>query len=551
MAVELTEYEIIQKHLAAHKQVRQPWEPLWKDITNYVLPRRSFWDIDATPGKKPATKVFDGTAIAALQLLVDGLLGYLVSPKIKWFRLGMERRELQDVPYVADWLEAVEDVLYAEFSKSNFYEAMSEFFLDAASIGTAVMLVEDDVKEGRILYSTRHMKEVYIAESRTGMVDTLYREYQITNRQAFQEWGNKLCQQRIEQTEQNPFGKTKIIHAVYPRTDREYGKIDSVNKPWASAYYDVAHSEKIDVGGFDSFPYLVWRWRKNSDEVYGRSPAADAIQDIIRINQMGKTALQAGQLAVEPPLNVPKEMKGLERIVPRGYNYYTNPKATITPINLGQNYPWAKEEEQEVREQIRDIFRTRIFVLMEMLEGSNKTATEIREIQGEKAAVLGATIGRLNSETLIPLIDRNYEICDKNGLIPPPPEVLGGGGRVKIEFQGPLAQAQKRYHESQGVIAGTQFIGGLREMFPESLDNVDADELMRVGMDSQGMPQGVIREKPEVKQIREIRQKAQEQEKQEAIAIQEEALVAQNANKLNEPVKPGSLMEAIGKKAAG
>jgi len=544
------EYEDISKRLEDLKRSRKPWEAMWKDITDYVLPRRSFWDLDATQGQKPQAKIFDGSALQALQLMVDGLLGYLVSPKIKWFRLGMERKELNDLPGVADYLELVEDVMYAEFARSNFYEAMSEFFLDAGSIGTAVMFVEDDVSEKRILFSTRHIKEVYIAEAHSGLVDTVYREYVLSNRQAFQSWGNNLCEQRLQDVKDNPFGRMHVIHAVFPRKDRDYSKIDVGNKPCASVYFDKQHTEKIDEGGFDLFPYLVWRWRKNSDELYGRSPAADAIQDILRINQIGKTSLQAAQLAVEPPLNVPEAMKGLERIVPRGYNYYRKADEMIFPINLGQNYPLGKEEQEELKEQIRETFRTRIFVLMEQLEGTNKTATEIREIQGEKAAVLGATIGRLNSETLNPCIKRCYMICEKNGLLPPPPPMLAGGGRIHVEFQGPLAQAQKRYHESQGVVAGAQFIQGMQPIFPEALDNVDADELIRIGMDSQGMPQRVIREKPQVTQIRQMRQAAMEQQKQEALDLEEDKMLAGNAAKLNEPVKPDSLLAAMAKAKA-
>ncbi len=151
--------------------MRQPYEPMWKDITDFVLPRRSFWDLDATPGQKPTQKIYDGTAISNLQTLTDGLQGYVVSPKLRWFRLQMEDRRLQDLPGVADWLEEGEDIVYAEFARSNFYESINEFFLDAASIGTAVMLIEDDVGGRRILFSTRHMKECFIAESRELLAD--------------------------------------------------------------------------------------------------------------------------------------------------------------------------------------------------------------------------------------------------------------------------------------------------------------------------------------------------------------------------------------------
>lgn len=545
------EYDDIIKYLGAMEKIHKWWKPSWQDITNYVLQRRSFWDTEGQEGGKPATKIYDGSALAALQLLVDGLLGYLVSPKFKWFRLRMQEEAQNDLPGVADFLEEVEDVLYAEFARSNFYEAMSEFFLDAGSIGTAAMLVEDDPGERRTLFTTMHIKEYRIAEARTGLVDTLFRDFKLTNRKMLQTWGElKNHRDRLQDTKDGPYNEARIIHAVYPRSDRDYSGATGLDKPWASEYWDVKYKHLIDEGGYDSFPYLVWRWRKNTDETYGRSPAADAINDIMRLNQMGKTSLMAAQLSVQPPMNIPTSMKGKEKLIPHGSNYYTKADEIISPIDMGARYQIGKEEETEIREQIRDIFRTRIFVLMEMLEGTNKTATEIREIQGEKAAVLGATIGRLNSEVLIPLIDREYAIADRNMKIPDPPEELAGGV-LKIEFMGPLAQAQKRYHEHQGVVSSAEFATGMAQIFPTSLDNVDEDELMRIGMDSSGAPQKTIREKPDVDKIRKIRQEEQKRQEDQAVALEQSGQIAANADKLNKPMNPDSMLAGVAKQAAG
>ena len=74
----MVKVEDITKRLTDLKRMRLPWEPMWKDITQFVMPRRSFWDLDATPGQAP-TKIYDGTAIAAVQLLADGLQGNSVN----------------------------------------------------------------------------------------------------------------------------------------------------------------------------------------------------------------------------------------------------------------------------------------------------------------------------------------------------------------------------------------------------------------------------------------------------------------------------------------
>ena len=158
--------------------------------------------------------------------------------------------------------------------------------------------------------------------------------------------------------------------------------------------------------------------------------------------------------------------------------------------------------------------------------------------------------GRLNSETLIPLVKKTFTISQRNGLIPPPPPGLEQGGRIHIEFQGPLALQTKKYHQTQGIDTGMLFLEGMREMFPESLDNVDGDELMRIGMDSKGIPMKTIRERPQVTEIRELRQEEAARQEEEAIGMEQQKLLAGNAQKLNEPLKEDSMLAGIGKAAA-
>jgi len=543
--------EVVEDHIRRSTELareRELWKPLWQDITDYVLPRRSFWDIEATSGQVPATKCYDGTAIGDLQLLVDGMQGNLVSPAFPWMRLVMEDRRLQVLPGVADYLEGVEEIFLAYYQRTAFYEAMNEFLMDLASIGTAVMLVDDDITNRSIIFSTRHMKECYIAENRNGQVDVLYRVYTMPNRQIVETWPQAVDDRRREAAKTNPFTKGHILHAVFPSRDQSFRTQRDPRHPYSSIYIDVDMKTPLDEGGYETFPYLVGRWRKNSDEVYGRSPAADAIQDILRVNQMAMHLLQSAQMASMPPLMVPEALRGKERLVPQGYNYYSNPDEKIETIDVSRNYPIARDQEEAVRQQIHEIFRAKIFLLLQQLEHGPYTATEIRQRVAEQAAVLGAIIGRFNSEVLVPLVRRSFLILKANGALPAPPPQLQG--RIKVELQGPLAQAQRRTHQSQGVDAGLELLERLVKLSPDGMDNVDDDELYRIGMDSAGMPQRIIREIPD----REMRRKrrADMLAKQQAAqsAAVEDAQIIQNTDSLNQPVKQGSMLEQIAKQAA-
>ena len=541
--------EDIYKRLGELKTIRAVWEPSWKLVTAHVLPRHSFWDQEVdSSGKSPATKLYDDSPLSDAQDLADGMQGWVMPPTGGWFHLRMRDAELQDSPGVADWLEEVEAILDTGLQLSNFYQAVAEFFLDAVTVGTAVMFIEDDVAHGRVTFSTRHLKECYIAEDRNGEIDTLYREYKMTNRAALQAWGDKLSEQRKRFASERPFDTFTVIHAVFPRNDRDYSKMDQLNQPWESRYIDKDLDADIDTGGYKTFPYCVWRYTKNTGEVYGRSPATDAMPNILRLQQVAKTGLEAKQVGTKPPMNIPSSMKGQERLGPDGRNYFDDPAKIISPINMAENYRVADDEVERIQAAVRKHFRTINFLLLNQLEDrANITAREIIERRGENVIMLGPICSGLYGSTLIPTLTREYDICDRNGQIPEVPPALRAGGKLKVVFSGPLAMAANRFHQSQGITAGFQIMLPFAQLDPPSLDNVDFDEAMRTGLDMAGFPQKAIREIPDRDAKREAEARAAAAAQAEQKQLLQQQMVAQNANKLNEPVQQNSILDRIAK----
>ena len=528
------------------KSLRKPWEALWQDVADYALPSRSFLDNETKgqEGQRPSATIYDSFPVSALKMLAEGMQGYLVSPAIRWFKLKMKDSETQKLPFVMDWLESVENhLLYSTFNKSNFYPAVSEFFLDGGGIGTAIMYLEDDIARDKINFSTRHIKECFLSENRHGAIDTVYRVFWLTARQAIQMFPKGLPEDIIRDSTENPFTYYKFLHAVFPRKDRDYDKIDSKNKKYASYYISIDKEKEITESGYDYFPYVCWRWRTNSDETYGRSDCTDSIPDILRLNQMAKSQLKAIQMAVEPPYNIPVEMKGLVKLIPNGRNYYTDPTKQINPIKMGSNYPIGEDVLEKTRTGIAENLRTDFFLMLSRMD-RQMTAREVIERQGEKAAVLGAIVGRLNTDFLYPLIETVFQVEHRAGRLPYPPESLikyqamtGQKQTLDIEFIGPLAQAQKKYHQSQGVMQSMEAFLPLLQVKPEILDNVDMDEVTRQLMDAYGMPQKAVRELDEIKKIREAR--AQQEQQQMAMMQQQQAMEVYNKGlKAPEPNSP-------------
>ncbi len=553
------EQQII-KQMGQLEEIRRDYEPLWEYVIDFVCPRRYNLDGTRNKGVKVGEKMFDGTASSALDLLASGLYGYLVSPSIRWFRLRMSRYGLDDVPEVAAWLEACEEEMYWAFSRSNFYQEILEFFIDGGSIGTATLYVEPDLLDNRIIFTSLHPGEVYIAENRYGMVDTIFRKYSLTVRKAAQEFGLEALPEAMRAAySSNRYREFPFLHAVFPRNDvqmyfdgKSYRpKKNDKGKPFESVTIAVDGKKIVRDKGYRVNPFTVWRWRKNTEEVYARSPASDALVDILGMNQMERTMLTAGQMSVEPPWNVPEEMRGKVRIRPRGINYYSKQDKGIFPVNTGMDYPIGKDREDQKRQAIRDRFHVDFFLLLSRaaMEGQELRVQQIVEMQGEKAAMLGPVIGRLATECLDPIIDRVFQIEMDAGRLPPPPEVLYefAGQPIEVDYQGPLAQAQKRMFHTQGVLQSVSAIAPIAQLKPRVLDNVDWDVVTREILEVNGMPQKAIVDP----KVRDANRQREDQAQEQAAKMAMLDRAAEHLPALSKTVEPGSVLAQMAGTAAG
>lgn len=550
--------EAAQNYLA---EVRQPFEGAVDDIIKFVNHSRRTIKEDKSKGKKTGIEVFDGSAMTALNLLVDGMVGYLCSRNIRWFKFGIPTKgrggvRVDSDPAVRRWLDDCEDQQYAALNRSNFYDVVTEFIRDGASNGTAHLVAEEDVGAGRIMCTVPHFRECFIAENQYGRVDTVYRVYSLTLRQLVDKFGMEAMLRADrnfrKHYDDNFHEEREIIHAVYPRKDYAGGRDDGKGKKIASLWVMRGEGEStksvlLDESGYDEMPSITWRWRKNSDEWYGRSPAWDAYVDILKANEIGRSNLIAGQKMVEPPMVIPADLRGSVQMGPKGQTFIEGdlsmraPRPLITGIQL----PYGIDMQERADKVIRDHFAVDFFLMLTMA-AANKvdlTATQVIEMMGEKAAVLGTRVGMLQSEALDPIHDRIFDIEMRAGRMPPPPPILQeyAGGRVEIQYLGPLAQAQIRLSKSRSIQAGIAMVSQIAAVAPTALDMVDWDGAVVEALDSSGFPAHLIRPEADVTAIRTQRMHQQQMQQQvEALGPMSKMLRAGK-----DKPEPGSPMQQL------
>lgn len=527
------------------KEKRTPWEPLWQDAATYIRPRREFLFNESSKGKRTGAQRFSSHAIKANQIHADGLQGNLISPATQWFKLNFRQKDFANVPYAKDWLERCEEELYGVFRSSNYYAAMNEYLLDGGSICTACLYTDYDYKDDAIIFQTINPAEIVIGENSRGLVDTVYREFTMTAGQMAEKFKDlpEDIKRKVDRYELDE--ERTIVHCVTRRYGIDENRKSNKNMDYGSYYIDQESGDIIHESGYEEFPYMVLRWRKISGELYGRGPGLDAIEEILRLNQFSKGQLQLAQLLVEPPLNIPEAMKGKIRYAPRARNYLPR-DAKIESLTVPGDYQIGEHAMDKIEAVIDSFFNVDFFMMMQKAE-RQMTAREVIERQGEKATVIGSAVGRLNQETLTPLIKRVFGLLYRHGKIPPPPEeILQMGARIDIELVGPLAMAQKHYAKSQGINKGIEAIGPLAQYDPTVLDWVNFDVLVKDSAESAGMPQKAIREDHEVEELRIHRAQQQAQQQQMAQLGQ----MADMVPKMNKKIERGSPLEDINEQLA-
>ena len=536
------------------KTERAKREDDWNDAQKLVAPSVFSWadPRDKTP-KRP--KRFTSRPANYLKTLRSGITGYSVSPNIAWQKLGFEDTKHAESYGAKDWLEAVEKALYAEFSRSNLYPQVSKFVENAACYGHAAMLIDERLEDNRLRFTALNTRELYLDINEFDEVDTAFRRYAMTLGNAAAFFGKEKLDEarRLDlEDKKNWNSEMVVIHAVYRRRDFDAESRASRDMPYASVYIDEERDHLIEESGYTEFPFAVFIWDPVSGTAYGESPAIHALDDIRLLNIIDESRIKICQLAAEPPLNIPDSLRDPEpNVVPAGYNYYTSPDEVITPIRTGENFPVTLEINREIENRVRDWFHVDFFLALMRESPAKMTATYVMELQGEKAAVLSDLVVNLNG-ALAKIIRRSFNILWRQRKIPMPPESLAGSGaELKIGFMGPLAQAQKKHHESAGIAGGIQLIGAVAKIFPEALDAVDFDQTLKSGLEGLGYPQIAVREDADVREMRKRRAEQQAQAQRQAQAMEQRKALLGNYGKLNEPVQAGSAIDELNKQMGG
>mgnify|MGYP006921301444 CR=1 FL=1 len=523
---------VVSRKFEEIKSGRYQWNSMWNDVRDLV--RINVADFSSTPGsdrgEARTLKVYDGTPVWAMKQLAAGLQSFVTNPVERWFSLNIADNR----PISADelyWLELVSDIIYKEYARPvcAMHSSSHETYLDLASFGTGVLYQDWSPRAGGIVFRSFALSSCYIDENSDGYVDTLFRTIPWTRRQISQEFGEENLPPVIKEKPVDKSDQFTVVHAVFPRDDRDTESYLSSNMPYASIWYCVETKEILKNSGYKNFPYHVPRWSKLSGEIYGRGPAVDALPDIKMLNAMAKTIIKAAQKQVDPPLMVPDEGFILPlNTAPGSLMFYTPGTDNIAPLEVRGNLPIGLEIMERKQEQVAKAFH--VDWLLRQRKKERQTAAEVYDERNEMLRQMAPELGRLQAEFSGPMIARSFSLLLEHNKIPYGPMTILQRG-LTVEYRSQLARAQEA-SKADDINKMLTDIIPVANVDRSMLDRLDPDRFMDEIARIRGVSRKILRTDDEVTAIRKSRKDqedaiAQSQVTRESAAATKDMAAAQ------------------------
>ncbi|MEO1193594.1 MAG: portal protein [Pseudomonadota bacterium] len=504
------EKQRLERRRAALEQERQSWQSHWRELADYILPRRvRFLSSERNRGDKINAKILDATGTLAARTLASGMMSGITSPSRPWFRLTLRDRQIQQGAAVKTWLWQAEAQIRQLFAASNVYNAIHTLYEDLAVFGTAAMIVEADEARELRAYSLP-LGSYWLAASDGLTIDTLFREVPMTTSQLVARFG--LEQASVAVRSAYDAGDLDrwftVYQAIEPNPKAKPDDQGRSGKRWLSRYWEAGGEGLLAEAGYDHKPFIAPRWHVTGVDVYGRSPGMDALADIKQLQVEQRRKGQAIDKMVNPPLQGPSSLQNQAVSLLPGAKTFVAPAdlqaGGLRPIyevrpNLGE----LMADIIEVQGRIRTAFYADLFLMLASSDRRQFTATEVMERRSEKMLALGPVLERLQDELVNPLVDLGFARIIALDRLPPPPEVLQGQD-LRVELQSMLAREQ-RVDAVVGLDRLLSLVASLAGAAPEVLDKIDADQVIDEYAELTGAPPRVLRADRAVRALREER----------------------------------------------
>ena len=496
------------------KAHRQNFVDLFEECYEYALPQRESFYYE-TAGQRRDDKIFDETAVVGVQEFASRLQSGLVPNFARWADLtaGSEI-PVSERDFVDNDLDEITEYVFEILQNSNFSQEVHEAFMDLA-VGTGVLCVDEGDAINPIKFSAIPLPHVVLDTGPDDKIDHVFRERKgIRNSELKILYPDaKLDNQVQQRVKQDPEGKCSVLEVVCTdytkRTEEAY------------LYYVIDLSTKTYLverkfKGVGSNPYVCFRWSKCAGEVYGRGPLINALSAIKTTNLTIQLILENAQMAISGIYQMDDDgiiNPDTINLVPGTIIPKSPQSGGLQPIQSAGRFDVADIVLSDMRLNIKRALYN------DMLGNPDRTpasATEVAERMADLSRRIGSAFGRLQAELVQPVLQRVIYILKKQGRIEMP---TVNGREVKIRSVSPLAQAQS----NQDITSVSRFLELVNAYFGPDTTNIliNSEETAIHLAKKFGVPDGLIRDREERKEIVAMMQQMQQMQQQQQLTGQQ------------------------------
>lgn len=529
----MQEYLTKRKHFDNRMKVlsgnRAMFENDWSDMRDYLAPDCGVFS-DPVSEKQKKKDPFYKQNINSMPAfyfknLAAAMISNLTPSRLRWFKVAVENETREE----NIWLNQVTQKMYSVFNDASLYEHLYNSFYESSVFGCNVLGMQYDATDV-IDFVPTTIGEFYLAEGGKGIINTCYRRFAMTAIQLWEAFGENVGDKVKRALEKdNTEELFNVIHAVEPNPRYLPRWDNKLNKKFISAYYleDDKESGFLEYKGMNYFPYLISRWDKTGNVVYGNGIGRIVLGDVKSLQAYEKDLAKASKKKISPPLKGSLALKNAVKDVSADGVTYTDDPNGLTPL-YNVNYE-TREALENITRIVQRIYSQTYNDLFYALLNKDKTmsATEAHAIEQEKLTMLGSVVERLQNEFLEPLVLGTFTICYENGVFPEPPASLVGK-EINIKYQSLLSMAQE-LGDLSNVERFLQFIASAGSIDTDALRKPNMLAITNFYADKLGLDLSLMKTDGQVMQEKQQEQAMMAQQQQQAAQMQALAVGAKAA----------------------
>jgi hypothetical protein len=543
--------QVLKTRVKDNEAIKQHWHNIWEFCGEYVHTRKQHFLSTPLPGEFLTEQLYSTVAPQANSAMASALLGQLWPNGARSVRLGRPKH-IADTKENKDYYRKITQVYtgFLDQPEANLVPALSEYFFDQGAFGIAGIHRKRTADFMQPLkFFPVSVKNFLVEENKEGRIIAVFIDDHYNVRQLVETFGieNVSKENRDKYLKGMFHEKVRVMQVVEPRmVDNPKFQFGNKNFPISSIHFEWDSSKILKESGFLQHPLVVSRFAKAVGEVYGRSSAMFAMPAILRLNLVMEILQKNSEKVGSPPLYLLDN----GALGPTIVDTSADALNVFQTTGLGEKSPiGAINDVGDLRPllELAEVLKNEIaqaFLIDRLLDFNNEQRMTLGEaqirdrIRGDANA---AVYKRQMNEQFTPLLQGAFnDLLDMGhmgvvrgstqeaeiiarGLTPLyfPDSVRDALEKdlpiYELEYISPAARVMKT-EEMQGLTTFLDISIGAGQAFPEGLDNVDIDSIIKQAAELTNIGEDKLNDMDTVKAIRAARAEANQAAAQSAQA---------------------------------